>query len=415
MVGGVMLRARMRALSPKSLLFLSLFNSILGLSILFPILAPLGRLLKLTEVEVGWLSTGYSAMQFIASPFWGRYSEKIGRKPVLLIGILGFALSFGAFGLISELGLVGGIHGTTLFAALLATRIVGGLLSSATMPTAQAYMADVTERSTRTAGMALVGAAFGLGVVFGPAIGAGLAQFGLLVPVYASAAIALLNALFVWLTLPEPKRRAHLEEFSPSVTVLSQVWPILAVGFIVTLASVAMEQTVAFLYQDTLQLTPQAAARYVGAGLVCYGIAAVVAQGFIVRRVKWSPLTLVLVGSPIALLGFLGLAAVDGFGWMSLSLALLGFGQGLILPAISAALSLAVSEQNQGEVAGLNSASQALGRTLGPLLGTMLYGAHVRAPYELSCALLLVMYCVVLLSPALRRQMAGTTSSAVLP
>jgi MFS family permease len=392
----------MRDPSPKFLLFLSLFNSVLGLSILFPILAPLGRQLGLSVVQVGWLSTSYSLMQFIASPLWGRHSEKVGRKPVLLTGVIGFAIGFGLFGFIAEMGLSHRLTGTTLFASLLATRLLGGALSSATLPTAQAYIADITERKDRTAGMAMVGAAFGLGVVFGPAIGAGLAHFGLLMPVYVSASIALLNGLFVWLRLPEPQKRAHLDEFAPSVTLISQVWPILGVGFAVTLASVSMEQTVAFLFQDTLHLSAEGSARHVGIALVGYGVAAVLSQGVFVRRLKWSPLALILVGVPIAVVGFVGLVLSSRFGLLSLSLAFQGFGQGFIMPGISAALSLSVSERRQGEVAGLNSASQALGRTLGPIVGTWLYGYQVRAPYQLSVLLLVTVFLVVVLTPALR-------------
>jgi len=392
--------------SPKFLLFLSLFNSILGLSILFPILAPLGRQLGLTEIQVGSLSTAYSLMQFVASPLWGRHSEKVGRKPVLLTGVLGFAVGFGIFGLIAELGLAGRLSGMVLYASLLGSRVVGGMLSSATLPTAQAYIADITERKDRTAGMALVGAAFGLGVVFGPGIGAALSHWGLLVPVYVSASVALLNGLFVWRWLPEPPKRAHLDEFAPSVAVLSQVWPVLGVGFVVTLASVSMEQTVAFLFQDVLHLTAKGSARFVGIALVGYGIAAVLAQGVFVRRVKWSPLKLILVGVPISVIGFAGLVVASRFGLLSGALALQGFGQGLVMPGISAALSLGVGDRSQGEVAGLNSASQALGRTLGPIVGTMLYGFQPRAPYQLSVLLLLLVLSTVLVSPALRRRVS---------
>jgi MFS transporter, DHA1 family, tetracycline resistance protein len=391
---------------PQFLLFLSLFNSVLGLSILFPILAPLGRQLGLTEVQVGWLSTGYALMQFIASPLWGRKSERIGRRPVLLTGIFGFGIGFGAFGLVAQVGLHGGLSGAPLFIALLATRLLGGLLSSATMPTAQAYIADITERNERTAGMALVGAAFGLGIVFGPGIGAALSHFGLLVPVYASAAVALLNGLFVWRQLPEPARRAHLAEFVPSAAVLTRVWPVLGVGFAVTLASVSMEQTVAFLFQDVLHLDGEHAARTVGAALVCYGVSAVICQGFIVRRMRWSPLKLLLLGIPLSALGLLGLVISTRFLGLTVALAIQGFGQGLVMPGIAAALSLAVNEGEQGEVAGLNSASQALGRTLGPILGTMMYGFYPRLPYALSVALMALVLLAVVANPKVRRRVS---------
>lgn len=403
--------AGMSERSPKFLLFLSLFNSILGLSILFPILAPLGRQLGLTEIQVGSLSTAYSLMQFIASPLWGRQSERVGRKPILLTGVIGFGIGFAAFGLAAELGLAGRLTGSALFACLLGARIIGGLLSSATLPTAQAYIADITDRKDRTSGMAVVGAAFGLGVVFGPGIGAGLSHFGLLVPVYASAGVALLNALFVWRRLPEPPKREHLEEFAPSVAVLSKVWPVLAVGFVVTLASVSMEQTVAFLFQDVLKLSPKGAAKFVGIALVGYGIAAVLAQGLFVRKVKWGPLALIVAGVPMALLGFVGLVVASRFLHLSAAVALQGFGQGLVMPGIAAALSLGVGDQSQGEVAGLNSASQALGRTLGPIVGTTLYGMSPRAPYELSVVLLLLVLATVLASPALRRRVSASQPS----
>ena len=222
-------------MSPLALLFLTLFNSVLGLSILFPILGPLGRALGLTEVQVGLFSTGYALMQFLLSPYWGRRSER-GRKPVLLVGILGFAASFLLFGVFALLGERGLVPPGLLFFLLLLARLLGGAFSSATLPTAQAYVADVTGRENRTAGMALLGAAFGLAVILGPALGAGLAAlFGLLAPVFFSAGIALLNALFVYLVLPESRPRgqeagARLSPFDPRVFPLLLVFQLRGLG-----------------------------------------------------------------------------------------------------------------------------------------------------------------------------------------
>ena len=112
-------------MSPLALLFLTLFNSVLGLSILFPILGPLGRALGLTEVQVGLFSTGYALMQFLLSPYWGRRSER-GRKPVLLVGILGFAASFLLFGVFALLGERGLVPPGLLFFLLLLARLLGG-------------------------------------------------------------------------------------------------------------------------------------------------------------------------------------------------------------------------------------------------------------------------------------------------
>jgi MFS family permease len=376
--------------SPRALLFITLFNSILGLSVLFPILAPLGRELGLSEIQVGMLSTSYAVMQFVASPFWGRRSERIGRKPVLLFGILGFSVSFFAFAISAELGRRGVLGHSALFTALLACRILGGTFSSATLPTAQAYIADTTDREQRTSGMALVGAAFGLGVVFGPGIGAALSGLSLLAPVYFSASFAIVNAIFVWLKLPEPPRRAERPKHIPLQPLARKLWPLLVMAGVVSLSSVAMEQTVAFYYQDRLELGPHETARTVGIALVFYGVVAVLVQGVLVRRRAWSPARLLRMGLPIALVGFVGLILAHEFFGLTLALALQGFGQGLALPGISAALSLGVSDDEQGAAAGLSSSAHALGRMLGPILGTSLYEVRPEYPYAFSASLLVI-------------------------
>jgi len=385
---------------PLGLLFLTLLNSVLGLSILFPILGPLGRELGLSEVQVGLFSTAYALMQFLLSPYWGRRSER-GRKPILLLGILGFALSFFLFGLFAFLGQKGLLSPSLLFPLLLLTRLLGGAFSSATLPTAQAYVADVTGRENRTAGMALLGAAFGLAVILGPALGAGLAAlFGLLAPVFFSAGLALLNALFVHLVLPESRTGAPREvrRLSP---LDPRVFPLLLLGFTLNLSGVALEQTVAFYFQDRLGLSGVATAKAVGTALVLYGLVAVFIQGFLVRRLSWPPRTLLLLGIPLGILGFLTLVLAQSFFALTLALALQGAGVALAGPGVTAALSLAVGEGEQGLVAGLNSSAQALGRMLGPLLGTGLYRLAPEAPYLLGAMLL---FLTLLFLPALFRK-----------
>jgi len=374
-------------MSALGLLFLTLFNSVLGLSLLFPILGPLGRELGLSEVQVGLFSTGYALMQFLLAPYWGKRSER-GRKPVLLLGILGFALSFLLFGLFALLGQEGLLSPSLLFPLLLLARLLGGAFSSATLPTAQAYVADVTGRENRTAGMALLGAAFGLAVILGPALGAGLAALlGLLAPVFFASAIALLNALFVALTLPESRPHGaraggSLSPFDP------RVFPLLLLGLALNLSGVALEQTIAFYFQDRLGLSGVETARRVGMALVLYGLVAVLIQGFLVRKLSWPPKTLLLLGLPVGILGFSLLVVAHTFPLLALGLALQGAGAALAGPGVTAALSLAGGEGEQGLVAGLNSAAQALGRMLGPLLGTGLYRLMPEAPYLLGAGLL---------------------------
>ncbi|HEY2406689.1 MAG TPA: MFS transporter [Polyangiaceae bacterium] len=380
-------------MSPRALLFITLFNSILGLSILFPILGPLGRQLGLTEFQIGSLSTAYSVMQFLFSPYWGKLSERVGRKRILLVGVLGFGVSFLSFGLAADYGMRVHLATPTLYVLLLSARLLGGTFSSATLPTAQAYMADSTGRADRTAGMALVGAAFGLGVVFGPGIGALLSKISLLAAVYASVCVAFLNAVFVAIYLPESKRAVGGERARGVWALAGSVWLPLAIGFTLSFASVALEQTISFYFQDRLHLSNGGTPPVVGSALVVYGLIAVFAQGFLVRRYKWAPSKLLLLGIPIALAGYVTLIFAHQFLTLTLALAAQGLGQGLSMPGVTAALSLAVGDSDQGGVAGLSSSMQAFGRMLGPLVGTTLYQLRPEYPYALSGVLLI---CVLL-------------------
>lgn len=373
------------------LLFIAVFNSILGLSVLFPIIGPLGRELGLSETQVGALSMSYALMQFLLSTYWGRKSEVVGRKPVMIIGLVGFSLTFFAFGFIAHLGMNGTLATSSVFALLLCTRLGGGALSSATLPTAQAFAADLTSSNERTAGMAVIGAAFGLGVIFGPGIGAALSAIDLLAPVYFSASVGLLNAVFVAMVLKEPKER-RVRAPMPLAPVARLVWPLLAVALFTTLASVAMEQTVAFYFQDVLGLTEEATPPKVGFALVVYGVVAVFAQGYLVRKYKLPPRLLLRAGVPIALAGFVVFVFARDMPTLTVALVLQGLGQGLALPGATAALSLAVDEDSQGAVAGLNSAAHGLGRLAGPLVGTALYEVQPEIPYAVAAGMMALVW-----------------------
>ncbi len=402
------MHARMRR--PQLILFLTIFVAMLGLSVLFPIIAPLARELGLTETQAGWFSTAYSLAQFIMAPIWGARSERVGRKPVLITGLIGFSVSFGLFAVFATLGQRHVLAGFTLFALLVATRLIGGALSSATLPTAQAAMADLSDRGNRAAAMGLIGAAFGLGVVFGPAIGAGLSRFGLVVPVYFSAALGLVTALAAAFLLPETRREGAAREAGPDRAALLRQGPILvflAVSALYTLASVGMEQTIGFYVGDTLHLNPDRTARTVGIMLSVFGFLSAAVQGGAIRPLskRVSPSALIPVGLLVMGIGMLLVPAGHTFWTITGALALVGVGSAILGPSLSAGLSLAVGERGQGQVAGLNSSALALGRMAGPLIGTGLYQkVSVGGPYLFSGALLLVLLLVSLfaLRPSLQ-------------
>lgn len=370
----------------------------LGLSILFPIIAPLSRQLGLSETQAGWFSTAYSLMQFVFSPIWGSRSEKVGRKPVLVMGLVGFSISFGLFGLLAQLGLNGVLSGTALFVLLVLSRFIGGILSSATLPTAQAMMADISDPNNRAASMGLIGAAFGLGVVFGPALGALLSTINLVAPIFFSAGLGLVTAFIAWRILPETHHgSAKAGQTGDRRKLLTQgnIALFLAVSMLSTLASVGMEQTIGFYVQDTLHISTEAqAAQTVGKMLFFFGLVSALVQGGAIRPLnkKFSPPTLITVGLLVMGLGMLLLPQAHAYWPITLALSVIGVGSALLSPSLSTSLSLSVGSNQQGAVAGLNSSALALGRMTGPLIATGLY-QHVShsAPYLFSGAVLLLL------------------------
>jgi MFS family permease len=375
-----------------ALLFFTIFNSILGLSMLFPILGPLGRQLSLDETQIASLSAGYSLMQLLLAARWGRASTRYGRKKILLVGVVGFAVGFALFGGVVELGQRRILGGEALFAALLATRLVGASFSSAMLPTAQAFAADLTSRENRTRGMAIIGAAFGLSIIFGPVLGVVVAHFGgLAAPLWFAAGLGLVNAVVAGFKLVEPPRSQEPRALTPSAQLARRALPLLTMATGVTTASVMMEQTISFWVQDRLGLSNDATPRWVGGALLAYGIVAVAAQGGLARRSKLSPTNLIYWGAPVSVVGLAVVGMAPSYGAILLGMALSGLGQGLVLPGVTSALSLSASEAEQGDIAGLGSTAQALGRLVGPPLGAMAYQFDPRLPFLGASALSLVL------------------------
>lgn len=386
------------------LLFFTIFNSILGLSVLFPILGPLGRELGLSDWQIGAMSTSYALMQLLCSAYWGRKSETAGRKKILLVGVVGFALAFGLLGVVAEIGRAGLVPPLALFGLMLAARLVGGAFASAMLPTAQAYAADLTSRENRTAGMAMIGAAFGLSIIFGPVIGAVIAHyFGLTAPIWFSTIFGVLNALLVWWRLPEPARREPRAHAPAGLRGVAQrAWPLLAVSAVATGATVMMEQTISFLVEDRLHLTHEQTPAWMGGALFVYGVVAVAVQGGLVRRVRIAPTMLVRLGLPITIAGLLTLMLAHDYAWMVVGMALQGLGQGLALPGVTSAMSLAVEDHEQGAIAGLNNSALGFGRLFGPLLGASLYELQRELPYGTGAALIGLALLFVIVSPQMR-------------
>ncbi|HTO05540.1 MAG TPA: MFS transporter [Myxococcota bacterium] len=373
---------------PLLLAALTAFVLMLGLGVLFPVLPFLTRDLGIPDASVGWLLAALPAASFVASPFWGRFSSQRGRRPAIVVGLLGYALGFGLFGLGHS------------FAQLLAARLLGGLISAAALPAIFAYVADVSSGERRSAAMGALGAGIALGVTFGPLLGVLTYQaFGLRAPYFVSAAIGLANALAVALALPESttrESRAAPEQRSFSELV-RPLLPFLACGFLTQTARIAVDSTVGFFAQDALGATPSG----VGMLLFAMGIAGALVQGGLVRRLSGRVSDALLFAAGCAVMAT-GLACF-GFArsWGGFTGAGLGVAAGfaLLSPTLNALLSRA-AESVQGEAQGLNGSATALSRVVAPLLFTTGLWPRTGAPGTYGVAAVL---CVLALGVAVVR------------
>ena len=380
-------------MNPQFFVFGGLLVVNMGFTSVNPVLAPLARELNLSEVQAGFLIS-ISALAFtpFSSP-WGRQSEVWGRKPVFLLGLVGFGFGFALFGGVAQLGLAGWFSVPVLLTLLALARFSVGALTAAAPVAAQAYIADTTSGKERSAGIALLGAANGLGLTAGPVLAAALVGFGLLVPYYVMAAIAFLGAFIVWRGFPVGERPAAAKARATAPAKVSlrdgRVWPFLLVGFLTLIALVTAHVTAGFYFQDKLGLTSEGSARAVGLALFASGVAIVVAQAGVIRASKPEPVTLLRLGLPLTLASFILMTLASTLTLLVVAYTLLGFGVGFILPGYISGASLAVGEHEQGAVAGLVGVAQGFGSVLGPLLGTTLYTFGVTLPYVLVMVLLL--------------------------
>ena len=371
-----------RSRSALGVLFLVVFVDLLGFGMVIPVMALYARHLGAPEASTGWLSTGFSLMQLAFAPVWGVLSDRIGRRPVLLLSIAMTAVAFLGYAL------------APTFAWLLASRLFAGA-ATANIAIAQAYVADVTTPEGRAKGMGVIGAAFGLGFVFGPAIGGWLSGYSLAWPGLAAAGLSAVNLVGAWLLLPEPVARSQAgaelrHRLGALVDALGRpgIRRLLAIFFLVVLAFSAMEATYAFLAQAYYGLDD----RGVVFSFLVIGVLVVIVQGGLI-----GPLTRVLGEKRLLVLGaalqagsFLWLPFAHGWfpagmelprwlspGFVELAVASapMAIGSGLTSPALSALLSRMSRAEAQGGTLGIGQSASALGRVLGPISGTSGYAA----------------------------------------
>jgi len=353
----------------KSLLiiFLVVFIDLLGFGMVIPILPYYAKSFGASATTLGWLMMCYSGMQFLFSPLWGSLSDRLGRRPIILMSILGIGLSM----------LILGSAQSLLW--LFLGRIFAGFFG-ANISAASAYIADVTTQENRAKGMGMIGAAFGLGFLFGPALGGLLSHWGYGTVAYVAAGLSFLNLLFALTSLREPaisaeERRSHRHRIDRNtwLKILSNPKTGLAIllFFLVTTGFAQLETTFALLLLERFGLD----ARHAGEILALMAVVMVFIQGGAIGKLvkRFGEVRLAAVGTALMALALSAASLSYHLLWFVGALLFQALGFALTNPSLSSLASRNADADKQGSTLGLYQSAGSLARVIGPLVAGYLF------------------------------------------
>lgn len=396
-----------------AIIFFALIVVMLGFGIIIPILPFYVEHLGGSGKDLGLLMAIYSIMQFIFSPVWGSLSDHYGRKPILILGIIGFAITLGLYGLIGEMAEAGQIAPAAALTLLISARGLGGILSSATLPTSMAIISDRTSAKNRGGGMGLIGAAMGIGMVLGPGLGGLMSKISLSAPFYFGTFVAFTAAVLTWLlvaeSLPASSRSKGRVRFQgPNIgemfkALVSPIGFLLLLAFLHSFALANFEGVFGLYAQKRYNYN----ATQVGLVLTVVGLVSALVQGTLTGPAtrKWGDEAVVKVSLFASVFGFgamllarsqpgkLAAAVMLATGFFMLTNA-------MIRPGVSALISKRATV-NQGTAMGLNNAFMSLGRIVGPLWAGYSLDLNLSYPYLTGAILMLIGFiaCLFFMKP----------------
>jgi MFS family permease len=386
------------------ILFVGLVCIGMGQSILFSTLPPAARELGLTPFRISTIFATSATLWIFVSPWWGRRSDVVGRRPIILGGLLGYALSMALVATTITAGRTGLLPMALVYPCLIGSRSIFALLGSGTGPASQAYVADRTTHAERTAGVAFLNAAMGLGETVGPGFGAMLAVLGLAAPLYFAAVVAVASAALLWRWLPdEAPTHAASRTVAPRLHWLDgRVLPFLGIAAALQAVRATTTITLSLFFQDTLGLDAATTVRDAGIGFVVLATSGLFSQLVLVQRLRPTARAMLGTGVPLMLAAFTLLVVGRGFAVYLAALSVLGLGLGLVRPGTSAGASLSVGIDEQGAVAGVMGGLAVVGNVVGPMVATTLYQLTPFAPYVMSMAIMTGALVIVVSSPRIR-------------
>ncbi len=346
----------------------------IGQSLTFVIVTPLARQVGFDAQSFGIALTLASLPLIIGSPFWGRRSDVIGRKPVFLIGISGAAVGTLLVALVLQLGVSGILTGFWLLVLFGLTRAAYGAIASGLYPSATAYIVDVTDVRHRAQGLAIIGAANGMGSILGPVLAGALAFLGPLVPMYAAAGIGIVGVGLSWRFLPEPPRHPYAGKKVNLKLGDRRLRPFLLMWFTFFLAFMALQLILSFYLQDEFGITdPKALVRQVSLMLISMALTIVVVQVGVFQLVKVRPKILLRLLGRFFVIALVVIAMARTLPLLAVGFSVLGLSFACASPGINGSASLCLEGWEQGAAAGFLGAGTTLGAILGPLVGTQIY------------------------------------------
>ncbi|MEK5398016.1 MFS transporter [Paenibacillus sp. FSL K6-2859] len=367
-----------------SIMFLIVLTGMISIAAFNPIIGPLARNLGLSDFQSGCLVSVAGLCWLLGGYFWEKQTFMI-RKWLLASIMFVYMATLVIFALLADYA----VHAeskTSLFWSFFILRAIAGFFFGGIPALAQAYVMGWSTKETRTQGMALFGAANGLGFVVGPAMSGGMASLGLTSPMYAAAILLFTLAILFLVFIPKEKN-IEIERQAISLSpndrrIRLYLW----IGLLLSFALNIVQVTIGFFVQDSLGYSTQQATQLIGTGLAISGVMVVLSQIVISKYLKWHPKKVLLVGLLFVALGLLGLLLFIRFAYVDFTF--LGIGIGFTLLGYSAGASMAVQDHEQRSVASFIAALQGGGSFIGPVIGTALYTANMALPYSF-CVLLI--------------------------
>jgi len=358
-----------------------------GQTIVFITIPPIARDLGLNEVQIGSIFATSAIAWMILSPVWGSLSDSIGRKKIVIVGLLGFAISLVLFSFTISLGQKELLTGSLLFFLLVSARVLNGIFGSATRPSSGGWVADISSIDSRSRAFARLDSGFSMGRILGPALAGLLLLVSYTAPFFFFAAGAFI-VIFLVIFQKSPPKTPSAKEVKKLSMLDSRVWPFLLVSAAFGICNASLFQTSSFFFQDVITPSSDNYIALASIGFMLTGLGVLNGQLLIADRLQTSPGSLIKLGVILNCISLVGYAYSSSLVQVYICLFFFGLGNGMLGPGISSSLSLSVGKDYQGAAGGFLGMVIPVGHVASPIISMPLYAINPIYPYLLGASLM---------------------------